>query len=372
MPRVRAFLKTILIRTFPPYARLHARLEDAERRLAVLAEPPPPPKPPAETHIRIRRGARDWLIEPRLFDHFQLRSGDELTVESSDPDAVLPVTWGDVNVKIGSGEAIRVPARYELFSYRGFLIPSHLISLTGAGPETLEAIGRAHIALYDRHCGLSPNMTLLDVGCGIGRDAFQLLDYLSLEGRYVGVDVTRDSIGWCQNNITVRHPNFVFHHFDAENELYNPHGEKTSMDFSLPVSDASVDRIFLSSIFTHLLEEEVLHYMREFARVLKPDGQVYATFFLHTPEALAAAAQRGTTAWKATFDIPLSDGVYANDPLYPRGAVAFTDAAMTRLIDAAGLRLVRPYLKGSWSGLHAETEDGQDVAILARRTSNAF
>ena len=106
--------------------------------------------------------------------------------------------------------------------------------------------------------------------------------------------------------------------------------------------------------------------MRECARVLKPDGQVYATFFLRTPEALEAARTSGTTSWDAKFDVPLSDGVYANDPVYPRGAVAFTDAAMRRLISQAGLRLARPYLKGSWSGLHAEPDDGQDVAILAR------
>ena len=111
----------------------------------------------------------------------------------------------------------------------------------------------------------------------------------------------------------------------------------------------------------------MLHYMREFARVLKPGGQVYASFFLYTSEALAAASHKGTTEWQAKFDIPLSDGVYANDPIYPRGAVAFTDAAMRRLTSSAGLRLVRPYLKGSWSGLHGvEADDGQDVAILAR------
>ncbi len=209
-------------------------------------------------------------------------------------------------------------------------------------------------------------MVILEVGCGIGRDAMQLIDYLSERGRYVGIDVTRDSILWCSGNISSRHSNFEFHHFDAENELYNPHGRKTSMDFVLPVKAGSVDRIFLASVFTHLFEAEVLHYMKEFARVLKANGQVYATFFLHTPEALESAKMAGTTQWKATFDHCLSDGVYGNDPLYPRGAVAFTDTAMRRLIDAAGLRLVRPYLRGSWSGLHPDPDDGQDVAILAR------
>jgi ubiquinone/menaquinone biosynthesis C-methylase UbiE len=136
------------------------------------------------------------------------------------------------------------------------------------------------------------------------------------------------------------------------------------MDFALPVDDHSVDRIFAASVFTHLFEPEVAHYLREFARVLKPGGKIYASFFLYSPEALEAAKTAGTTQWRATFEHRLSEGVYGNDPVYPRGAVAFTDAAMRKVIDAAGLRLARPYLKGSWSGLHREADDGQDVAVL--------
>jgi SAM-dependent methyltransferase len=316
--------------------------------------------------IRIARGDLSWLITPDVFEVFAFKSGDELTVEPPDVAARLPITWGDINIQIERGRSIRVPSHYEFFDYKGFHIPVHLILLTGAGPDTLELIGKAHIELYDKFCGLGLDMTLLEIGCGIGRDALQLIDRLSERGRYIGIDVTRDSIIWCKDNVSTKYPNFVFHHFDAENELYNPHGAKTSMDFTLPVADWSVDRIFLASVFTHLFEEEVLHYMKEFARVLKPDGQVYASFFLWSPAALEAAKTRRTTPWAANFDIALSDGVYTNDRAYPRGGVAFTDAAMRRLIDAAGLRLLRPYLKGSWSGLYDDPDEGQDVSILGR------
>ena len=37
------------------------------------------------------------------------------------------------------------------------------------------------------------------------------------------------------------------------------------------------------------------------------------------------------------------------------------------MIDLAGLRLERPYLKGWWSGLHAVPDDGQEVAILGAK-----
>jgi SAM-dependent methyltransferase len=320
----------------------------------------------AELRIQISHEDQKWEIDPAEFETFPFESGDQLSVIPVDLAATLPVTWGDIHVEIEKGRAIRVPPRIEFFEYKGYSIPIHLINLTGAGPDTLEQIGQAHVENYRKYVGLEQGMTIVELGCGIGRDAFLLVDLLGKEGRYIGIDVTRDSIVWCQNNITPRHPNFAFHHFDAHNELYNPYGTGTSMDFCLPAEGASVDRIILASVFTHLLEAEVLHYMTEFRRVLKPSGLAYASFFLYSQDAIAAAQVKGNTPWRATFAQALGDGVYTNDPAYPRGGVAFTDTAMRRMTDAAGLQIVRPYLKGWWSGLHEEPETAQDVVILGR------
>jgi SAM-dependent methyltransferase len=318
-------------------------------------------------NIDVRRGEKHWLISPKEFESFPFEDGDQLEVVPKEAAASLPVTWGDVSVPISRGRAIRVPPVYRFAGFKGFNIPSHLVSLTGAGPETLEEIGKAQIENYKKYVGLSPDMTILEVGCGIGRGAFQLLGYLNEHGRYIGIDVTRDSIVWCQQNITRRNPRFVFHHADAIHELYNPFGSTQSTDFRVPIEDGTVDRIVLHSVFTHLLADEVLHYLREFHRVLKPGGLVYASFFLYSADALAAAETQGNTSWKATFSFEYGGGVYGNDPQYPRGAVAYTDDAMKRLMQQAGLQLARPYLKGWWSGLYGDqAEDGQDVAILTR------
>jgi SAM-dependent methyltransferase len=314
--------------------------------------------------IQITRGERGGAIDPAWFEGFPFRSGDILTVLPEAKAAKLPNTWGDTHIRIGDGHAIRVPPCWDMYEFKGFSIPSHLIRLTGGPPEQLDSVGKAHIANYQRFVGLRPDMTILEVGCGIGRDAFQLLDFFDDLGRYIGVDVTRDSIIWCQDNIGRKHANFTFHHFDAFNELYNPFGTKTSMEFRIPTGDGSVDRIVLASVFTHLLEDEVLHYLTEFRRVLKPSGLVYASFFLYSPEAIAAAQEKGNTPWRATFSRHYGNGVYGNDPTYQRGAVAFSDETMRRLIDKAGLRLMRPFLKGWWSGLHENPEDGQDAAIV--------
>jgi SAM-dependent methyltransferase len=315
--------------------------------------------------IEITRGDSRRTITPAAFEEFAFEDGDVLAVLLPQNAKPLPLVWGDTCVPVSPGRAIRVPAVYKFAEFKGFKIPQHLVALTGAGPETLELFGRDHIGKYEKYLGLFPEMTFMDLGCGIGRDAFQLLDYFQGDGRYIGIDVTRDSIEWCKKSVTPKHPRFTFHHSDACSELYNPFGLKTSMECRLPVPDGSVDRIALASVFTHLLEDEVVHYMREFRRVLKPGGLVYASFFLYTPEALQAAVTSGNTSWKATFACAHGDGVYANDLTYPRAAVAYTDAAMQRMMAKAGLKLARPYLKGWWSGLHGDqAEDGQDAAIL--------
>jgi SAM-dependent methyltransferase len=319
---------------------------------------------PWHFRIRVTRTDQHWDIDPRQFLRFAFERGDKLTVLPAEDAKTLHKIWGDTYVPVAPGRAIRVPAAYDFFEFKGFRIPVHLIWATGNGPDTLDALGQAHINNYRKFIGLSPDMSILELGCGIGRDAYQLFDVLDPAGRYVGVDVSWDSIEWCLQNITARYPNFKFYHFDAYSEVYNPYGTKTSMDFRLPVGNASVDRIVLTSVFTHLLEDEVLHYMHEFRRVLKPDGLIYANFFLYSKEALAAAKVAGITAWKATFEHSHGDGVYGNDPDLPRGVVAYTDEAMRRMIGKSGLRLKQPYLKGSWSGLHEQPDDGQDVAIL--------
>ena len=229
----------------------------------------------------------------------------------------------------------------------------------------MEPIGKAHIANYEKFMGLAADMTILEIGCGIGRDALQFIDILHAPGRYIGIDVTRDSIEWCGKNITARYPNFEFHHVDIKHELYNPLGTRTTQDIVLPAADASVDRIVLGSIFTHLFEDEIVHYLSEIARVLKPSGLTYATFFLYSQETVAAGRKTDRTPFKLRFEHPFGDGCYVNDAEYPTGAVAYTDEIMQKMIVRSGLALEQPYLKGWWSGAFEDAVDGQEVAILS-------
>lgn len=326
--------------------------------------------------LLVSRGEQRWTIKPAEFDDFPFEDNDEVAITPCELAEQLPNTLGDWHVEIEPGRAIRVPPIYKIAEVRGFRIPVHLIWLSRRSrkrwrasarrrfSEMFHELGEIQFNHYQRYTPFDPDMTIVDLGCGIPRLAFPLFNFLKT-GTYIGIDVIRDAMAWCQNNYTLGHPNFIFHHFDAFNELYNPYGRYRTMDFSIPADDRTVDRIFLYSLFTHLLEDEVLHYLREFRRILKPDGLVFASFFLYPgkPIDLLNLAPQVCQNY-LSFAKHYGNGVYGSG-VSNRGSVAYTDEAMRRMFDNAGLHLVRPYLKGQWSGEHGSaSESFQDVAIL--------
>jgi SAM-dependent methyltransferase len=351
-------------------------LQAAGRRIRLLAGMPAAPLPvrqlgappdPSLLRIVVTRGSARTVLAVEEFDDFEFHNGDQLAITPPDLAArLLRTPEGDAHIRAADGSGIRVPATMELADFMGFQVPAHLARLTGAGIETFAELGKAHVANYKKYVGLEPGMSFLEIGSGIGRDAFQLIGELGPAGRYVGIDVQRESIVWCQKNIGRAHPNFRFVHVDAAHELHNPYGAKTTMDFPLPAPDRSIDRVAMQSVLTHIFEEEVVHYLREIARVLKVDGLAYATFLLYSEEIVTASRKNRLTRYGLRFEHKYADGCYVDNPQYPTGGVAYTAQAMQRMIGRAGLRLVRPFLKGQWSGYHADPDDdGQDVAILA-------
>jgi SAM-dependent methyltransferase len=127
--------------------------------------------------------------------------------------------------------------------------------------------------------GCTPTSRILDVGCGFGRLPIGILRVLG-EVDYLGLDVHRGSIDWCQRHLQREHPRLRFVWMDRENARYNPGGGKLNGGFALPVEDASRDLVYLYSVASHLPEDHLRIYLRELARVLAPGGQVFMTAFV--------------------------------------------------------------------------------------------
>jgi SAM-dependent methyltransferase len=247
--------------------------------------------------------------------------------------------------------------------FKGYDIPVDLMEMTGGGPRNFDIISEAHVNNLRRFVGLVPTHTLLEIGCGIGRDAIPLTEILT-EGKYVGIDIIKRSIDWCTDNISKHHPNFKFYHYDVADQLHNGGGKTKTAEIYIPLPDGSVDRIILFSVFTHMLQPDIEHYLREFRRVLKSGGLVYATTFIYTDEILEKARATNLTPFDLRFEHQVGAHCRINTPTNPLGAVAYTTSAWDEMLAASQMRLAVPVLEGAWSGYHTDPKDGQDVAIL--------
>ena len=172
--------------------------------------------------------------------------------------------------------------RMDTHRFHEFDIPIELLNMTGGGVETFDAIADAHISNLKKFIGISPDHSILEIGCGIGRDAIPLTKLLSKNGKYLGVDIIKPSIDVCNKNIKARYKNFDFIHYDVADQLHNPNGTIKTVDIKLPMPDRSIDRIIAWSVFTHLYENDIRHYLNEFRRVLKTDGLAYVTRLCHS------------------------------------------------------------------------------------------
>src|SRR5216110_2652861 len=150
--------------------------------------------------------------------------------------------------------------------------------------------------------------------------------HLSTEGEYIGIDIIEPSIRWCQDNISSRFPNFHFYHYDVNSPIHNSSGSINVRDITFPIKNNSVDRIILQSVFTHMFEKDIIHYLKEFCRVLKDSGKVCASFFIIDNEILEMAKGTSPTleGLELSFRFPYDDGCYINDKANPEGAVGFT------------------------------------------------
>jgi SAM-dependent methyltransferase len=127
---------------------------------------------------------------------------------------------------------------------------------------------------------LDEDSSLLDIGCGQGRLAIGLAATLPKLHLYCGIDVSRPSVEWCNDNLAAFHPNFRFLHLDIQNERYNPHGMAFEPPVQLPIADNSFDISFLYSVFTHMRSRDVATYLRDICRMLRPGGRAFFTVYV--------------------------------------------------------------------------------------------
>ncbi len=220
-----------------------------------------------------------------------------------------------------------------------------------------------HILGILKRCDLKNSDHVLEVGCGLGRIAYSLAHFLKPTTKYEGFDIVPSLVERAQSNITSTFPNFNFQHVDLYNGMYNPTGSVLSCHFTFPYPDESFDYVYLTSVFTHMLPDDVKRYLKEIKRVLRPGGKCMTTAFLLNGHSRTLMNQgRG----KMIFNHPYGQCVTL-DPSVIEGVVAYDQSLFLKWINSTGFKINNIY-PGFWCdlGLEMDCVSFQDLLLLTK------
>lgn len=115
--------------------------------------------------------------------------------------------------------------------------------------------------------GVRPDDTILEIGCGIGRVGEILAPRCQ---KWIGCDVSAN----------------MLQHADQRLASFSNVQLVEISGYDLqPIPDASVDVVYSTVVFMHLDEWERYNYIKEAARILKPNGRIFVdNFNLRAPE----------------------------------------------------------------------------------------
>lgn len=235
-------------------------------------------------------------------------------------------------------------------------------TLHDVGDGDFRAIGAEFLGHFVTLGGLAPGHAVLDIGCGTGRMAIPLTQYLDPDrGSYAGFDVVAAGVHWCRDTVTPLYPNFSFRHIDLANGVYNPKGRQAVAETHLPYADGAYDFILATSVFTHLLLVDVARYFQEIARLCRPHGRLFATFFLLNERSRTALA---ATPGRLSIDPRAAGPDVPANPESPCSAMAQNEDWILETAAANGLRLAAPIAYGFWSGRAGLSF--QDICVFER------
>jgi SAM-dependent methyltransferase len=221
------------------------------------------------------------------------------------------------------------------------------------GAARFQKGGRLAASMLRTLCKLTPDSKVLEIGCGCGTNAFGLAEVLK-DGNYTGMDIERVSLAAAKANSRLRQKDFQFEFLDIRNGGYNPEGRYLATEYIFPYRDESFDIVFMTSVFTHMLTDEVLNYARQIARVLKPGGCCLLSAYLLDRE------------MKIQFPFTSQEHSWMNEDI-PEVAVAYRSAFLFSTFANNGMLCTAGPLWGSVHGGKSESGGAQDIMVFGKQ-----
>ncbi len=216
-------------------------------------------------------------------------------------------------------------------------------------PRLYRFTGERNVAAFKELGGLKTDASFLDIGCGCGRVARALTQYLDATATYEGFDAAKKPVEWAQRVITKKFPSFHFRTLDTFNKRYNPSGKTGAGELMFPFEDDKFDFSFAGSVYTHMLPEEVTNFVRETARVLKREGTSYATFCLLN-ETTLPVVDAGKSMPKLIYKYGDCRVRRLDDPAH---FIAHPEPWVRKLYEDSGLVIKEPIVRGTWANKDA-------------------
>lgn len=193
-------------------------------------------------------------------------------------------------------------------------------------PHIAKAISNIHPDVLAKYygCGFCipdevEGMTILDLGCGAGRDVYIASQLVGPEGKVIGVDMTQEQL-----DVAKRTQSYHAEKFGYDNVEFHL-GLIENLDAITSLQDASVDIIISNCVINLCPDKEAV--LRSCFRLLKPGGEVYFSD-VYANRRVPPALREDTVLWGEC----LSGALYWNDFQNMAKKCGFTDP---RLVEDA-------------------------------------
>jgi len=229
--------------------------------------------------------------------------------------------------------------------------------------EKFKELGEMIIKKFEFDGLITPSSKILDIGCGNGSVAMPMTKYLNKEGRYFGMDISKERIDWLKENVTNKYPHVRFVYNDIYNKMYNTEGKVKASEYGFPFKDESFDFIFLYSVFTHMLPKDVENYMKEIHRILKKGGKCSISYFLINPYTIELI-EKGRCHRKFVKD----EGVYMTNSIKRHESMMdYKENYIYNLYKVSGFRGNISTRYGEWRELNYGGKGASQDIIIAEK-----